>query len=193
MMDVVLEIIYMRLTVNDNTYSLNGIYSKCDNSQIENTPIVIVSFGESRTLHFRKMLLTTTDKFANKWCKDSHFFQDMLMSSKNIIIIHPSDEKPHVVSGSNVRIKYQHGNVLVKSPFKMSFALVFRVVQRYELYNTLNNTLVTNVDTVMEQDIGKHRKREELYKKFDYQKYHTMMKKMYSDMKNKIKELYKYT
>ena len=40
----------------DNTYTLNGIYSKCANSQLENTPIIIVSFGESRTLHFQKII-----------------------------------------------------------------------------------------------------------------------------------------
>ena len=38
----------------DNTYSLNGVYSKCANSQIGNTPVAIVSFGESRTLHLKK-------------------------------------------------------------------------------------------------------------------------------------------
>ena len=113
----------------------------------------------------------------------------MLLNSQNIIILHPYDEKPHCIGGSNVHVKYQHGNVLVKSPHKMSFALVFRVVQRYELYNTLNNTLVTNFDTVMEKDIEKQKKRKDLYKNFDYKKYHTIMKKMYSDMNNTIKEL----
>ena len=142
----------------DNTYSLNGIYSKCGNSQIENTPIVIVSFGESRSLHFRKMSFTQTDKTSKKWSKDPQFIQKMLLNSKNIIILHPCDEKPHCIGGSNVHVKYQHGNVLVKSPHKMSFALVFRVVQRYELYNTLNNTLVTNFDTDMEKDIEKQKK-----------------------------------
>ena len=80
----------------------------------------------------------------------------MLMNSKNIIILHPSDEKPHCVSGSNVHIKYQHGNVLVKSQFKMSFALVFRVVQRYKLYNTLNNMLITNIESMIEKDKEKN-------------------------------------
>ena len=74
------------------------------------------------------------------------------MNSKSIIILHPCDEKPHCISGSNVHIRYQYGNVLVRSQFKMSFALVFRVVQRYELYNTLNNTLITNIDIVIEKD-----------------------------------------
>ena len=50
----------------DNTYSLNGIYSKCGNSQLENTPVVIVSFGESRTLHFQKMVTTHNTKYSKK-------------------------------------------------------------------------------------------------------------------------------
>ena len=36
---------------------LMGVYSKCANSQIENTPVVIVSFGESRILYFERMQL----------------------------------------------------------------------------------------------------------------------------------------
>ena len=59
----------------DNTYSLNGIYSKCANSQIENTPIVIVSFGESRTLHLQKMVTTHNTKCSKKWYKDLQFDQ----------------------------------------------------------------------------------------------------------------------
>ena len=35
----------------DDAYSINGVDSKCANSQVEHTPVVIVSFGESRILH----------------------------------------------------------------------------------------------------------------------------------------------
>ena len=38
----------------DNKYNVRGKY-KCPNSQIENTPIVIVSFGHARVLHWGKL------------------------------------------------------------------------------------------------------------------------------------------
>ena len=39
---------------SDNMCSLNGIFFKHGNSQIENTPVFIVSFGKSRTWYFQK-------------------------------------------------------------------------------------------------------------------------------------------
>ena len=39
----------------DNTYSLSGKYMRCSNSQIEKTPIVIVSFGNDRVMHWEKL------------------------------------------------------------------------------------------------------------------------------------------
>ena len=98
----------------DNTYSINGVYSKCANSQVENTPVVIVSFGESRTLHFEKMELTPTNTPSTKWSKNSNFVQKIVMNPNSIIVLNPADEKPHCISGSDVVVKYRHGNVLVK-------------------------------------------------------------------------------
>ena len=111
------------------------------------------------------------------------------MDYHSIIIINPSDEKPHCISGSKVHVKYQHGNVTIKCKFKMSFVLVFRVVQRYELYNVMNNMSITNTEKFMDINALKHKRRQEIYMKFDYKKYHIMMKQMYCDMKNTIKEL----
>ena len=65
----------------------------------------------------------------------------MSMNSNSIIILNPRDEKPHCISGSDVLVKYRHGNVTVKTQGAMSFALVFRVVQRIIRYpkSYLNN------------------------------------------------------
>ena len=71
----------------------------------------------------------------------------------------------------------------------MSFALVFRVVQRYEKYNSLNNTLISNIDNMTQKDKDKEIQRENLYKAFDYTKYHNIFKQMYSNMKSRIKAL----
>ena len=110
------------------------------------------------------------------------------MNSHNIIIINPADEKPHCISGNKSQIKYRHGNVTIKNTGQMSFALVFRVVQRYELYNSMNHTLVVNNVKLNEQDTIKMLRRKALYDVFDYVKYHNIMKQMYSDMKNRLKE-----
>ena len=86
-------------------------------------------------------------------------------------------------------VKYRHGNVTVKTQGTMSFALVFRIVQRYELYDTLNNTLITNNEKMKEKDKEKYIKRMALYETFDYTKYHTILKQMYCNMKSRIRHL----
>ena len=68
----------------------------------------------------------------------------------------------------------------------MSFALVFRVVQRYKLYNNMNHTLIVNDVSSNEQDSIKMLKRKALYDTFDYDKYHNIMKQMYCDMKTRL-------
>ena len=55
----------------------------------------------------------------------------MSVNSNCIIILNPDDEKSYCISGSDIHVKYRHGNVTVKTPGNMNFALVFRVVQKY--------------------------------------------------------------
>ena len=66
------------------------------------------------------------------------------MDSNSIIIINHIDEKPHYISQLEYHVKYRYGNVTVKTVGQMSLALVFRVVQQYELCNTANHTLILN-------------------------------------------------
>ena len=39
----------------DNTYNDKGIFLKSMNSHVENTPIVIISYGGQRTLNWRRV------------------------------------------------------------------------------------------------------------------------------------------
>ena len=60
-----------------NKYNLQGKYSKCSNSQDDNTQIVIVSFGDERVLHWERLERKMNSKgkigwnidisFSNKW------------------------------------------------------------------------------------------------------------------------------
>ena len=55
----------------DNTYSLQGQYSKYTNSQVENTPIVIVSFGDKRVLHWERLDRKINNKGKIGWSKEN--------------------------------------------------------------------------------------------------------------------------
>ena len=142
----------------DNTYNRRGKYMECSNSQIENTPIVIVSFGETRVLNFERLYSNKSSKGKHEWLKDESFHKSMVMDENNIVIINSSDEKPHKLLHSDKTCKYRHGNVCVQGENKMSFSLVFRVVQKYANYNVYNDTMLPDFknNTVREKNYNRH-------------------------------------
>ena len=105
------------------------------------------------------MQLRHNNDTSKRWYKGSKFVQTMVMNSNSIIILNPSDEKLHYISGSDVMVKYRHGKLIVRNTGQMSLALVFRVVQRYKQHNALNNTLITNIDNMAQKYKEKHMQR----------------------------------
>ena len=77
----------------DTKYKPDGTYSK-GNTIMYNTPIVIVTIGENRTLCWRKHVRQKQPKSSSKWTVDKHV-QHMELDEYSICIINPSDEKPH--------------------------------------------------------------------------------------------------
>ena len=57
----------------DNTYNIRGKYMERANSQIENTPIVIVSFGHARLLHWERLYSNVSPKGKHEQLKDLSF------------------------------------------------------------------------------------------------------------------------
>ena len=93
----------------DTKYKSDGTYSE-RNTIMYNTPIVIVTIGENRTLCWRKRVRQTQTKSSSKWTVDNHV-QHMELDDDSICIINPSDEKPHPCQSKDKIIQYQHGNV----------------------------------------------------------------------------------
>ena len=59
----------------DNIYNRRGKYMECANSQIENTPIIIVSFGHTRVLHWEKLYSNASPKGKHEWLNDNTFIK----------------------------------------------------------------------------------------------------------------------
>ena len=71
----------------------------------------------------------------------------MVMNQCKIVLLNCNDEKPHYITNTNTVVKYRHGNVCVDGNEKMSFSLVFRVVQKYADYNCYNDTMITTINS----------------------------------------------
>ena len=71
----------------NNTYNLQGEYSKYANSQVENTPIVIVSFGDERVLHWERVERKMNNKGKIGWGKDNSFSNKMVTNQCQIVLL----------------------------------------------------------------------------------------------------------
>ena len=161
----------------DNTYNDKGIFSKSTNSYVENTPIVIVSYGAERILNWQKMNRSVDQNGKKIWLKDSSFSNTMKMNENSIVIINPLDENPHTIGNSDVIVKYQHGKVLVKESDSMSFGLVFRVVDLYYKYNPNTNIMLPLIGNKTKKEEDKSLIREHVYCSCNIEEHHCLFKK----------------
>jgi len=69
----------------------------------------------------------------------------MSLTSGSITIINPNDERPTAREGNPYNTQYLHGNVSVTTK-KMSFALVFRVVDTVGDYDVNDRLVNHNID-----------------------------------------------
>ena len=149
---------------------------ECSNSQIENTPIVIVSFGHSRVLHWEKIYSQKSINEKSEWLKDESFMKQMVMDDNNIVILNCSDEIPHKNIHCGKICKYRHGNVSVQGKNKISFSLVFRVVQKYAHYNVYNDTMISvSKNNTLREHILQNT-RNIIYNSTELQEYHELLK-----------------
>ena len=126
----------------DCVYSaVSGEYISNKNTQVENTPAVIYSIGDTRELHW-KVRKTALSKSGRKVWK---MLQSDEMSFKlgpdTLTLIHPDDENPGSPKNSFDMRQYMHGGVNVSGE-KFSVGFVFRVVNKICTYNKEDDTMV---------------------------------------------------
>ena len=129
----------------DVTYNHKGQYVDSANEQIENTPSVIISLGDTRYLKWRLQICLVNKATGRlKWYNVSktNFIKTMALGDKTILIVNTLDERPFLDSGSRCFMRYQHGNVNVKDS-AFTCGLVLRVVKGKSRYN-IGNQLVDN-------------------------------------------------
>ena len=164
----------------DFKYNLKGEYEQTKNSQVENTPTIVISTGQSRKLNWRRFKRGYNKKGNIDWIVDKSWKKQMLMDQSHMLVLNPLDEKPHIYQHGDMIVKYQHGNVSVVG-HSMSFAFVFRVVDEYCDYNPLTNAMITPTTVLNEKEMKNKIIINQLYKSFDMIEYHIKMQKLYND------------
>ena len=127
----------------DVTYNNKGLYDELKNEQVENTPSVIITLGDSRQLKWQKQILMVNCASGRlKWYNmhKCDFFETVELGDKTIYIVNTLCERPLVDPYYGCFIRYQHGHVNV-TKFNMSCGLVLRVVKNIRLYNQDNQII----------------------------------------------------
>ena len=158
----------------DITYNHKGEYVTM-NEQVENTPSVIISLGDDRTLEWRRqicMLNPKTRRF--KWYNvdKNDFCRSFKLGDKTIFIVNTLDERPAIDPKSGCFIRYQHGNVQV-SKKTMSCALVFRIVKNICSYDDTNK--------LQEQYENLENKKSDEINVLDHVMFHKEVQKLFLD------------
>ena len=153
----------------DIKYSKSGKFSNSRNTQLEHTPTVIVTFGDSRCLKWRKVIYDNENKATH-----TKAFLKMILTEGTILILHPGDECPHLHQESGGKIKYEHGNINIGKD-ECSIAFVFRVVSQEEQFRSSDNCLINNERNALKKD--KEKEIDMMYDHVDTELYHTYILK----------------
>ena len=139
----------------DMQYNMNRKFKNWSTSQCEDTPTGIVTLLDNRSLKWRRLKRDVNKDGKMDWIVDTSWAQLIDMNTEIILILNPKDEKPHIYSNGNMTVKYQHGNVSVTKN-KMSFALVFRVVNEFCNYDRQTNAMIPTKDVCSDKYIEKY-------------------------------------
>ena len=119
----------------------SGEYISKLNSQVENTPAVIYSVGDTRYLHWKVRKMGFSASGRNIWENATSSKMSFKLGSDTLTIINPDDENPRSSKNKHDMRQYMHGGVNV-SGNKFSVGFVFRVVNNSDTYHTIDDTMV---------------------------------------------------
>jgi hypothetical protein len=115
-------------------YGKDGEFKAC-NSQKENTAVVVITFGDPRTVYLLKRKL-----FENGcWSTTGSKKYKKVLKTGSIFVFHPDDEILKQRSGSKTnRSQFLHGGVKVRQG--LSIAMIYRTVTSKALIHVSDNT-----------------------------------------------------
>lgn len=122
----------------DCIYDHNGEFCIKTNTQGKDTPVIVYTIGDSRSISFRKRTICNTK---SKWKVLKTPVKTFKLHNNSIFVLHPDDELPmQRCLGENLS-QFQHGNVNVKKGL-LSIGLVFRNVTKYLKYDIDSSKLI---------------------------------------------------
>ena len=145
---------------SDCTYRLNdGKFDFTRNSQVINTPTVVYTLGDNRSLNWKRRHRVKGGKGRNVWNVDKTWSASYDLHDSSVTIINPKDEDPLSSNNLSSLTQYIHGGVNVKG-CQLSVGLVFRQVDYEAAYDERTDRMITT-------DLHDESKYAKLYESFD--------------------------
>jgi len=130
----------------DAKYTLDGIFQTSKNSQVENTPVIIVTYGNCRSLKWRRVYYGPNKQGKMEWLEDKTWTKvEMSMSNTSFLLLNHADEIPIRHPTSKIPYRFEHGNIRVHKEEGFSVAMVLRVVSTFHYYDIKTNIMINNV------------------------------------------------
>lgn len=131
----------------DYQYDHDGQFMDLKNSQGKNTPVIIYSLGDTRTICFRRRIVKSSKESRKCWEAHKHPFQKIDLNDNSMFVLHPMDEKPILRYPTESLSQFQHGNISLKTGC-LSIALVFRNVTNTLIYDNVTSRRAIDVEWV---------------------------------------------
>ena len=120
----------------DCEYDHNGTFLQ-RNSKRENTPVIVYSLGDSRTLNLSRRMAVDSGNH-KQWLIIQKKCKEFELKDNSIFLLHPDDENPLLRYFDKELSQFQHGNVQVKKG-QLSLGMVLRNVTKSLPYNNVTD------------------------------------------------------
>ena len=125
----------------DSTYDVKGNFKTTGNTQLEKSPVLVMTLGDSRELNFRLRVV-----LGNKWKITNINLPSITLPHNSLFILHYRDEVPTEREDSRCLSQITHGGIKVQGEKTLSLALCFRAVTKKRSYDPTSNRLIYDKD-----------------------------------------------
>ena len=125
----------------DCQYNHKGEFKYGKNTQGENTPVIVYSMGDPRTMSYRQRWVVSGKKNFKKWHVSKNHIQQYKLTDNSIFVLHPRDEQPMIRIIGEPLSQFQHGHVNVNKG-DLSMGLIFRNVTHTLVYDNVKSTRI---------------------------------------------------
>ena len=166
----------------DMTYYRSGHYIHKRNSQVHNTPVVILAVGDTRELEF------ALHNYDGKRQQDKP--KIIKLEHGTVFMLHPKDEEDlsRIIKGVKCNAHFRHKSRGVKGrQGSLSIGFVFRCTKSCQLVNKFTGQYIINKSEKSQREMLFDKKLEDYFEDTSLKDYHEeFLQKLYIDMRDKF-------